>query len=521
MKSIFKIRNLAAFLAAVMLVAVCGCGKRQDDTNSPSASIGVSEPTELPALTPQPEVQDKGETVEYTVSGTISSKMVVQRNSYFNVFGWSENKGGVIYAEFMGEKRYGIIDEDGNWRIQFSPHEATAEAQNLKIYPTNGKTTEFDNILVGDVWIVSGQSNAELTLSNTLQKNPEYKDKIDKNDNIRLFTQTREYVMSVNGKLDLTKPQENIVNKSWKWNYASAGAASQFSAIGYYFAKELSQTVDVPLGIVMAAAGGAVLHELMPSNVADEFGFTSAPSVPVCGFYNSLIYPFTKNAITGMIFYQGESECGSDQYKTYTRNLKRTVEEYRNVWGSNFPFINVQLSTHLGDSFTYWPQLPQIRAAQYDAYKNIPNSYIVTAMDQAFQKGDPDWAHPCYKLELGRRAASIAAAIVYEKADINYSLCPEPDKITWEKDCVIIDFKYVGDGIKLLEGDKPVGFDAYNKDGKKITDTVELVDSDTIKITTTEAAVSVSYGMFGNAAPSKANAANSVGYALPAFEIRK
>jgi hypothetical protein len=70
----------------------------------------------------------------------------------------------------------------------------------------------------------------------------------------------------------------------------------------------------------------------MPKNIAEECGFTSAPTVPVSGFYNTLLHPFTKNAITGMIFYQGESESGGKQYKVYAKNLQRTVEEYRKIW---------------------------------------------------------------------------------------------------------------------------------------------------------------------------------------------
>ena len=488
---------LAFLTAVIMIVMAAGCADGTDKTDPP------------------------GELVQYTVSGTISSEMVVQRNSFFNVFGQSENKGAIIYGEFMCEKRQAVVDENGEWCIQFSPHEATTQEQTLKIYPQNGEVKEFDEILIGDVWIITGQSNAELTMAFALQKNPEYKEEISEDDNIRIFTQTREAVMSVKDKVDLTQAQANIINTRWKWNKTSFSNVNQFSALGYYFAKELSRTVDVPLGIVMAAAGGAVLHELMPANVADELGFTSAPSVPVSGFYNSLLHPFTKNSITGMVFYQGESESCGDQFKTYAKNLQRTVEEYRKIWRLSFPFINVQLSTHMGDSLSLWPQLPEIRAAQFTAYQNIPDSYIVTAMDQAFQAGDPDWAHPYYKLELGKRAASIAAAVVYEKLDINYSLCPVPSKITWEDNSVIIDFKYVGDGLKLLSGDEVSGFTAYDEHGGIAGNSAELVDFNTVKIITTSPAVSVGYGMFPEGTIKKANIGNSSDYPAPAFKIDK
>ena len=94
--------------------------------------------------------------------------------------GWSENKGGMIDGEFMGEKRYCVIDDKGEWCIQFSSHEATTKPQTIKIYPLNGNVTIFDNVLVGDVWMVSGQSNAEMHLSETFPRYSEYKKEIVK-----------------------------------------------------------------------------------------------------------------------------------------------------------------------------------------------------------------------------------------------------------------------------------------------------------------------------------------------------
>lgn len=531
MKKIRVGRRVLLFMMSLMMACMAvGCGSNENPGSSgtstpeqgtPSASMTPVPMTPPPALTPQPAAEDSGIPVTYTVSGTISSSMVVQRNQYFNVFGWSEDVGGVLYGEFMGEKRYAVVDESGTWCIQFSSHEATKDEQTLKIYPQNGKTTEFRGILVGDVWVVSGQSNAELSMTYALQKDPDYAQEVNRNDDIRLFIQNKTGVDSIKNTLDLSKPQENTIVSSWKWTKTTDNAVRQFSAVGYYFAKELSKVVDVPIGVVAAAAGGAVLHELMPGNVAAEFGFTSAPTVPVSGYYNALLHPFTKNPIAGMIFYQGESETGGGKYQVYAQQLQRTVEEYRSIWGYMFPFINVQLSTHMEKAPTMWPQLPEIRAAQFDAYKNIPYSYIVTSMDQGFREGDADWAHPYYKKEVGIRVAAIAAAAVYEKADMNSSLCPEPNTVTWDGKSVVIDYQYVGDGLKLLTGNTVLGFTAYNAGGDTVSCTAELLDGDTIKITASEELSAIGYGMFQDGYPEKANVASSVGFPSPAFKINK
>ena len=508
---------LAILLALTAVLTAGGCKKAE--TKYPRVNIAP------PALTPQPEPKDDGREVKFEVNGTLSSEMVVQRNSYFNVFGTSETEGGVIYGEFMGEKRYAVVDKNGSWTMQFSSHEATAEPQTLNLYTKHGETQELSDILIGDVWVISGQSNAELGLAGPLTKTPDYAKEIKKTDNIRIFRQTRQAVMDAQAMetIDVTKPQENIVDPGWHWEHTTPTSTYGFSALGYYFAKELSRTVDVPLGIVMAASGGSTLHELMPVELAKSLGFTAGAAVPIGGFYNTLLYPFTHNSITGMVFYQGESECGGGQYVNYARNLARTVEAYRKAWKLEFPFINVQLSTHLGEGVIYWPDLPRLRTAQFDAYRNIPNSYIVTSMDQGWQKTDADWAHPLYKLELGKRAAKIAAYVSYGQGSEEYALAPEPDKITWNDDkTVIIKFKHVGDGLKLMTGDKIKGLTLVDEYGDRLATEAEFVDNSTIKLTTYSVdAKAVAYCLDYDGAPENANLANSEGIAMPAFLIFK
>ena len=507
---------LAVIMALTAVLVAGGCKKKEAE-KYPRVNIAP------PALTPQPEPGDDGREIKFTVNHTLSSYMVVQRNSYFNVFGTAETDGGVIYGEFMEEQRYAVVNKDGTWAMQFSSHEATAEPQQLRLYTTHGEEQELTNILVGDVWVISGQSNAELNLAGPLTKTPDYVNEITAADNIRIFRQTRQAVMDAQEAetIDVTKPQDDVTDKSWHWERTTVQSTAAFSAIGYYFAKELSRAVDVPLGIVMAASGGSTLHELMPVDLAKSLGFTTGAAVPMGGFYNTLLHPFTRNSITGMIFYQGESECAGGQYVNYARNLARTVEAYRKAWKLEFPFINIQLSSHLGEGTLYWPELPRLRTAQFDAYRQIPNSYIVTSMDQGWQKGDPDWAHPLYKYELGKRAAKIAAYVSYGQGSEEYALAPEPDKITWNDDkTVTIKFKHVGDGLKLMTGDKIKGLTIVDEYGDRLATEAEFIDGSTIKLTTFSTdAKAVAYCLDQNGAPDNANLANSEGIPMPAFLI--
>lgn len=504
------------FFAIMLLLMLTSCQNSNNvEVNSTMVPIIKTAP---PSLKPQPEIEDYANLIRYSVSKTISSDMVVQRNSYFNVFGWSKDEGGIIYGEFMGEKRYGVVNEEGEWSIQFSSHEATTQPQTLKVYPLNGKVTEFDNILIGDVWVIAGQSNAELHLADSLPKYPDYKKEINKEDKIRVFNQTREYVVSSMASKDYSAPQKDVVNNKWTWQETSLQNAYNCSALGYFFAKELSKKIDIPLGIVNTAAGGAVLHELMPQELASECGFTSSPCGQVSLFYNALMHPFSKNVITGMIFYQGESEANGGQYTKYAQNLSKTVDAYRNIWGEKFPFINVQLSTHLGDSLTAWYELPNMRAAQFDAYRQIENSYFVVSRDQGFQKGDHDWAHPYYKFELGKRAADIAASL-YQVSDIEFSASPEPIDIKCEEDAITIKFRYVADGLELLTGSTLKGFSVLDSDGVDILAEAEIADKNTVRLKVSGEPEKVQYCMIPNGALNMANLGNSADYPAPAFEL--
>lgn len=520
---------LIVFVAILMIFSFVRCDSAKQNNN---ITANISPETEQSVdstvvnvykdkLEAQKPIEDDGKEVKYSVSGTISSDMVVQRNNYFNVFGWSENVGGIIYAEFMGEKRYGIVNKDGEWKIQFSPHEATKEAQILKIYPQNGVVTEFKDILVGDVWIVNGQSNAVVSMSLCLAKDTEYRKEIDKNDPIRIYTQSREYVMDIKNKVDFSVPQKDTANEKWKWKKTTTANVNDFSALGYYFAKELGKQIDVPLGIIMTAAGGATLQELMPAGLSAECETLFAPSIGAGGFYNALIHPFTQNPITGMIFYQGESESAGGHHKTYCDDLVATFKEYRNIWKLKFPIINVQLSTHGTEGIKVWNEIHYIRAAQFDVTKKLNNVFIIVSRDQGVQAGDGDFAHPPYKRQLGVRAAGVAASEIYNVADANYVRSPEPENITWNQDNVLIDFVYVGDGLKLLERKTLKGFTVIDKDGKDIAYTAEILDEDTVKITVTGQPTIVQYAMIPNANIRMANLGNSEGLPVPGFEIAK
>ena len=511
-----KLRCLISGALALMLLACTGCAQKQvyqQEAYKASAKAA--------ALGAQPEPDDSGEAVTYTVSGCFSSDMVLQRDQIIKVWGWSENPGAVIYGELMGEKRYGVVDDNGEWLIEFSPKEYTTEGQTLTIYPKNGEKTEFRDVLIGDVWFVSGQSNAEFYFETTTVILPKLKEEIDENDTIRLYREDKGDALDEKGNLILSGPQKDVINQDYTWQKTTKDTVMSFSAVGYLFAKELSKETDVPQGIIMAAAGGCQLQDLMPEEALEGFELLES-SWQIGGLYNFLIEPFAKMAVKGMVFYQGEADIGV--YKVYADKLAAFVSAMRDRFGTDFAFYNIQLSSHAPMS-ELWPDLPGVKAAQMDAYYKIPNSYLICSMDVGWRQRSPeeDPAHPYDKLTLAKRLAQTALCQEYgsDQYDLAYVSSPIPSEVKWKSDSVVIKFINVGDGLDSNVSNV-AGFRIHNDSGFYFVADAKITGKDTVEVTINQDNITaVSYGYSVSALPEEASLTNSEQVPALAFMLNK
>ena len=346
----------------------------------------------------------------FKVSGVFGSHMVLQRERPIRIWGFSDTPGSVISGEFMGQRVSATVTEDCKWTLTFVPHSAVWEGKQLVIYDDRGHSAVLEDVLVGDVWLIGGQSNAEHNLSSCLDWAPEQW--YDKDEPLRLFAQTRQYAFEHQELCAI--PQPDVINPEWGWKLPLEQAAHAFSAIGWFFGKELLRYIDAPVGLIMMAAGGACIRELMPAELADELGYTTTVAVPLGGFYNTLIHPFVPLQFKGQIFFQGESEgCFPDRAPVYDKELTRFVEDERARFGQEFPFYNVQLSDYRDECFTYFACLDTVRIRQTDALATIPNSTLTPAMDLGAPDDHPDFAHSPRKYELAMRLAKLALAREY------------------------------------------------------------------------------------------------------------
>ena len=393
----------------------------------------------------------------FKVSGIFSSHMVLQREKPIRVWGFSDTPGSRVAGCFMGETVTAEVGEDLRWTLTFSPRPYTRDEQIMVISDDRDHTVTFEDILIGDVWLIGGQSNAELNLAPCMALTPSIE--FYEEDSFRLFAQTQAYPYT-HQELCAT-PQPDIINPDWCWKRPDREASLSFSAMGWYFAHEVTKHIDIPLGLVMMAAGGACVRELLPIELAHGEGYTYGANVQEGGYYNTLIHPVLGLACKAMLFFQGESEGGDRSLaEKYAYELALLVADERARFGQDFPFYNVQLSDYRAEGSQFFPWHDIIRIQQHRALSVIPNSTLTVDMDLGAPEDWPDWAHSPRKMELGERLALLALAKEYGIGREAECASPRPVAASLSADGkqIVVEFTDIAAGL-IVSGHNPA--DSY------------------------------------------------------------
>ena len=468
---------------------------------------------------------------DFKVSGAFSSHMVLQREKPIRVWGFSTAIGSTVAGHFMGETVKATVEETdegyGKWVLTFSPHLYCRDGQVMVISDEHGHTVTLEDILIGDVWLIGGQSNAELNLGGCIDLTPSMD--FYEEDSFRLFTQTQYYVFTHQELC--ARPQPDVICADWCWKRPSREASMEFSAMGLFFAREACKMCDVPLGMVMMAAGGAAIRELLPMELAHAEGYDYGAGVCEGGYYNTLINPFVGLNFKGMLFFQGESEGGSRELaEKYTYELALLVADERRRFGFEFPFYNVQLSDYRAECDTYFPHAAMIRAKQYDASRVIPNSTLTVDMDLGSPEDWPDFAHSPRKWELGERLAKLALAREYGIGIEREVVSPTPASafLMADKRQILIEFDNVSQGL-IVSGHAPNesygmevhGFTVGDYDNRvPATAVISSRHSVTVDIPEgfpTDAPLTVGYAYFNLITPENADLRGGNNLPCPAF----
>jgi len=424
--------------------------------------------------------------------------MVLQRGRVVPVWGWAD-AGEEITVEIAGQALHGKADEKGNWVVHLKPMQAGGPYEMI----FSGKNEiKLTNVMVGEVWVCSGQSNME----RSLKRLGTYKREIESanNPNLRLF-----YVP----KKISRQPAEDV---EADWKVCRAKTAAGFSAAGYFFGKYLAKELDVPIGLIQSAWGGTRIEPWIPPSVYNKKWNhpNKSPKQQPSVTYNGMIHPLIPYAIRGAIWYQGESNCIQKDRMLYYDKFKTMVESWRMLWGQgDFPFYFVQLAPYI-----YTNRYKELGATELPltweaqtACLQIPNTGMVVTVDI----GDVNDIHPKNKHDIGKRLALWALAKDYGRKDIVYS-GPLYKSMAVEGDKIRIRFEYTGGGLISRDGKDLTWFEIAGADRNfyparaKIDGNTVIVSCDKVK-----KPVAVRFGWDQRAEP---NLSNKEG--LPASPFR-
>ena len=389
--------------------------------------------------------------------------MVLQRDLPVAVFGAAEPNEKVTVA-FAGQEKSVAADKDGRWMIKLDAMKAAAVPAVMTVTGNNKLT--LNDVVVGDVWICSGQSNMDFTpgaYHNALDPLP-YDQKDFDFPLLRQFHLLNE--PSMNPETGIVVNRGNGTSEeAASWLPCKPTTGNRFTAVGLYFGRKLQQETGVPIGLIKTAwngtriepwispAGLASVSELppvtgLPTEYKSDGGY---PSTWHC-LFNGKIHPLTRYGIKGAIWYQGESN--GDEGETYYQKLRALIGGWRTAWGQgDFPFYIVQLAGRFRASDAPAGQDPaggdgwaKIRMAQFKAL-DIPHTGLAVAMDLADVR-EPGDIHPKNKRDVGERLALWALAKDYGKKDLVYS-GPLYKEMKIEGDKIRLIFDSVGSGLTV------------------------------------------------------------------------
>lgn len=446
---------------------------------------------------------------EVRLPDVLGDSMVLQQKQAVPIWGWA-NAGETVTVKFGKQTKTAIADANGKWRVDLQNLKASYTPQTLTIEAAN--KIELKNILIGEVWLVAGQSNMQRLLRETAN-GVEVQSKANAL-NIRLFNVSRDVAF------------KKKTGKLGEWQATTPESTKEFSAAGYYFGLEMEKALKVPIGLINSSYGGSQAEawtpvaylnanpELKPtvdrtaiwaqerprvkveydqaiakwreeSDKQKSVGAKPSPSPGVpdalrdyrvaSSIYDGMIEPLMPFAVKGSIWYQGESnEARAEQYNIL---LPTMIQAWRERWGAgNFPFGIVQLPNYrrpqdqpVDEAWSF------IREAQRRTALNTVNTGLIVTIDI----GEANDIHPQNKLDVGKRMAVWALKDVYN-AKISDS--PEFQKAEIKADKIILTFTDVGKGLKIRDGDKLEEFAIAGADKKFVWAEAKIVGKNKVEV---------------------------------------
>ncbi|MEO8763847.1 MAG: sialate O-acetylesterase [Ginsengibacter sp.] len=375
---------------------------------------------------------------EIRLPAIIGSHMVLQQNSTVKIWGWCDPSEKIKITSNWDTTSYNTIGiPDGKWMLSIKTP-AAGGPYTLTLHGSNQIVLE--DILIGEVWDCSGQSNMELHYNPAIKLYDADAENAT-NKSIRLFHVPR---------LSADYPQDDTKGN---WVVCNPEDMKQFSLAGYFFGLKLQETLAFPVGLIEASWGGTPAEVWTPKEAIDNNAvikeaagkLTPVPWGPirVAATYNAMIHPLTNFTIAGVLWYQGEANVSAAS--TYQLLFSTMITSWRKAWGIDFPFYFVQIAPYAGYGNNISAAL--LREAQ-NKTTAVSKTGVVVATDLVSDIND---IHPTNKKDVGLRLADYALAETYGKKGFAYK-SPEYKNLKIEKQKIRLFFDYADNGL-MSKGD--------------------------------------------------------------------
>ncbi|MDT8389673.1 MAG: sialate O-acetylesterase [Lentisphaeria bacterium] len=426
-----------------------------------------------------------------TLPEIFQDHMILQQGVPLKIWG-TAGQGGKVTVRFAGQEKSATADADGNWQVELDPLEASSEPRTLTVAPSTIPPSRdlrrdtpliIADVLVGEVWLASGQSN----MVSGVKQVP--------GDQRRIFTEQKD-----------NKRVRGFVNGKW---YLLSEQALHTSAVGFFFALKLEQTLDVPVGYVVIAQLGSKIEPFVPPAEAEAARLGNKAS----DIFTKRIAPVADYAIKGVIWYQGESNRGADNYFECLKALHNGWSRAFNMPG--LPFYQVQIAPYSKAETRTSLISDSVWAAQYRAAREIPGMGIVPLHDAGIHVKQ---IHPRSKQPVGERLAALALKNQYGENVVTTG--PVFSKAVRDGTAARVSFYFVDQGLTTKDGQPPSFFE-LSADGKTFVAAEARIADDQVVVTAGRVATPkfVRMGWFDTAIPNLRDKNGWPAYAFPSQAV--
>ena len=391
-----------------------------------------------------------------TLPKMFSDGMVMQRETNANLWGTAKGSATVSITTSWDGKTYSVkAGKDGKWKTSVPTPKAGGP---YRITLSDGEETVLDNILIGELWLCSGQSNMEMPMKGF--KNQPVENAVEDilhsaDSQLRLFTVKRNSRFA---------PVDTV---SGHWSEAAPASVREFSATAYHFGRELRRMLGVPVGLIVTSWGGSACEAWMkadwlkafpdakiPATEADVKSKNRTPTV----LYNGMLHPLIGITMRGVIWYQGEDNV--PRYKTYANMLTTMVRGWRAEWGQgDFPFYYCQIAPYDYSLIDWTTNSALLREQQSKAELMMPNAGMAVLMDAGLEYG----IHPRKKHLAGLRLALLALKNTYGVEGLTAE-SPYYKEVKFQGDTAVVTFERAGMWVYGSNGLKSDLFEVAGED---------------------------------------------------------